>query len=66
MLFAGHTNLSVPNNPVLVASAYWHHLANNVEPSMCGGDAAYCQITFTTCYYYCGHICELECNMLSY
>jgi len=23
-----------------------------VESSMCGGDAAFCQITLTTCYYY--------------
>jgi len=28
------------------------HLANATEPSMCGGDAALCQITLTTCYYY--------------
>jgi len=32
--------------------AHWHHLANTTEPSMCGGDAALCQITLTTCYYY--------------
>jgi len=25
------------------------HLANTTEPSMCGGDAALCQITLTTC-----------------
>jgi len=31
-------------------SAHWHHLANTTEPSMCGGDAALCQITLTTCY----------------
>jgi len=24
--------------------------ANTIEPSMCGGDAALCQITLTTCY----------------
>jgi len=28
---------------------YWRHLANTTEPSMCGGDAALCQITLTTC-----------------
>jgi len=28
-------------------------LANTIEPSMCGGDAAVCQITFTNyCYDY--------------
>jgi len=29
-----------------------HHLANTIEPSVCGGDAALCQVTLTTCYYY--------------
>jgi len=28
------------------------HLKNTTELSMCGGDAALCQIIFTTCYYY--------------
>jgi len=32
--------------------AHWRHLANTIEPSMCGGDAALCQITLSTCYYY--------------
>jgi len=31
---------------------HWHHLANATEPSICGGDAAFCQITLTTCYYF--------------
>jgi len=26
--------------------ARWRHLANTTEPSMCGGDAALCQITY--------------------
>jgi len=30
----------------------WRHLKNTTEQSMCGGDAALCQITLTTCYYY--------------
>jgi len=30
--------------------AHWHHLANTSEPSICGSDAALCQITLTTCY----------------
>jgi len=31
--------------------AHWHHLANTTtgKPSICGGDAVLCQITFTTC-----------------
>ena len=33
--------------------AYWRRLANAIETSVCGGDAALCQITVTTCYYYC-------------
>ena len=27
--------------------AHWRHLKNTTEPSMCGGDAALCQITLT-------------------
>ena len=30
--------------------AHWRHLKNTTEPSMCGGDAALCQITLTTCF----------------
>jgi len=29
--------------------AHWCHLANMIEPSVCGGDAVLCQITLTTC-----------------
>jgi len=37
-------------------SAHWRHLANTIPLSVCGGDAALCQITLTTCYhYYCEH-----------
>jgi len=25
--------------------AQWYHLLNIIKPSMCGGDAAFCQIT---------------------
>ena len=35
----------------LYMGAHWRHLANTSKPSMCGGDAALCQITLTTCYY---------------
>jgi len=28
---------------------HWRHLANTTERSVCGGDAALCQITLTTC-----------------
>jgi len=33
--------------------AHCHDLANTVEPSVCGGDVALCQITLTTCYKSC-------------
>jgi len=32
--------------------AHWSHLANTIEQSVWCGDAAICQITLTTCYYY--------------
>jgi len=30
-------------------TAHWCHLANTIEPSVCGGNAVLCQITLTTC-----------------
>jgi len=48
-----------PENHVLAESrwrlryircgAHWCHLANTIEPIVCDGDAALCQITLTTC-----------------
>ena len=35
----------------LYMGAQWRHLKNTTKPSMCGGDAALCQISLTTCYY---------------
>ena len=29
--------------------AYWHNLANTIEPFVCGSDTASCQTTLTTC-----------------
>jgi len=37
-------------NHVLDGDTHWRHLANTVEPSVCGGDAALCRITLTTCF----------------
>jgi len=34
---------------VLDRSAHWHNLANTIELSVCGGEAALCHITLTTC-----------------
>ena len=39
-----------------LGKAQWRHLANTIEPSVCGGDAVLCQITLTTCYAYTLHI----------
>jgi len=33
-----------------IRGAHWRHLKNTTEPSMCGSDAALCQITLTTCF----------------
>jgi len=38
-----------PRNHVLDGGARWRNLANTIEPSVCGGDAALRQITLTTC-----------------
>ena len=35
-----------------VGGAYWRHLTNAIELSMCSGDAAFRQITLTTYYDY--------------
>jgi len=35
---------------LLSEGAHWRHLLSTIEPSMCGGDAAFCQISLTTCY----------------
>ena len=32
------------------ARAHWRHLVNTIDPSVCGNNAALCQITFSTCY----------------
>ena len=34
---------------MLDEGAHWHYLANTIEPSVCSGNAALCQITLTTC-----------------
>jgi len=50
---------------VLHGAAHWLNLANTSKLSMCGGDAALCQITLTTCYYSTAsqyHICR--CGLL--
>ena len=49
-----------PGNHVL----HWRHLASTTELSMCGGNAALCQISLTICYYCCLHVfCDLCCHL---
>jgi len=38
--------------PTPYMGAHWRHLANTIEPSVCGGDAVLFQFTLTTCYDY--------------
>ena len=38
-----------PRRHVFDGGAHWRHLADTIESSMCSGDAALCQITWTTC-----------------
>jgi len=42
-----------PRKHALGGGVLWRNLANTMEPSICGGDAAFCQITLTTCLMYC-------------
>ena len=51
MLFAGQTHVC-QRAIILVAVARWRLLANAIEASMCSNDAAFFQITLTTCSYY--------------
>jgi len=39
-----------PKEECIRWGAHWRSLVNTIGPSMCGGDAALCQITLTTCY----------------
>jgi len=41
-----------PRKHVLDVSAHWRNLANTIEPSMYGSDAALCLVTLTTCLYW--------------
>ena len=34
--------------PTRYMGAHWRHLANTIEPSICGGNAVLCRITLTT------------------
>jgi len=39
-----------PKKACIRWGAHWRHLANTIEPSLRGGNAACCQIILTTCY----------------
>jgi len=43
-------NSGGPNQACGRWSAHWRHFTNTIELSTCGGVAALCQITLTTCY----------------
>jgi len=46
---------TLPWKPLLffyICGVRWRHLANTIEPSVCGGDATLCHITLTTCFFY--------------
>ena len=51
MLFLLWTQVGPRKHYYVGCTLAWRHLANTSEPSVCGGDAAFCQITLTTCYY---------------
>jgi len=51
MLFRMWTRVSLKKHVLDgVHIGRWRHLANTIEPSVCSGDAAFCQINLTTCY----------------
>jgi len=41
---------NVPSSEGTLAQ-HWRNLANTIEPSVCGGDVALCQMTLTTCWF---------------
>jgi len=47
-----HVDLGGSKNALLDEGTRWRNLANMTEPSTCGADAAFCQITLTTYVYY--------------
>ena len=69
---SNHTPIpTVTNNPRMYLSGRrsryqaliqaWRHLANMIEPSVCGGDVVLRQITLTTCYSY-----TINLNLMNY
>jgi len=48
MLFGLWTRVG-PGKHVLRWGTHWRHMANTTEPSVCGGDASFCQIALITC-----------------
>jgi len=42
----------LPRKHILGGGAQWRHVANTIEPSVCGDNAACCQITLITCCYW--------------
>jgi len=46
-----------PKKHVLDGGAHWHHLANTIEPSMCGGDVAFLSNYFDHLFYVVVSLC---------
>jgi len=46
----GMLSLVGPGNHVWDEGAHWRNLANTIEASMSGGNAALCQIIFSICF----------------
>ena len=58
---------------VVMATSFWiymgtHlcHLVNRTEPSICGGDAALCQITLTTCLGIMSMLVAVICSVVTH
>jgi len=49
MMFGIWTRVG-PSKHVLGGDIHWRNLANTIEPSMCGSNAACCQITLAACF----------------
>jgi len=64
MLNFNHICQVVPMCPY--RKAHWRHLSNTIELSVCGRDAAVCQITLTTCWYLLHHVHFADLQVIAY
>ena len=59
----GLCTLVDPRKHVFDASARWRHLANTIEPCMCGGDVAFLSNYFAHMLSVCLTLCFCSCNV---